>query len=89
MTVQEFMESSVNENIDSVRDRVSLILNRINDISDQLCDKAKSLTMEERAGDQWMYDSLISFIEWELTVLSKKIEENAKAVKININNNKL
>ena len=84
MTVEEFMKNSVNDDIDNVHNRISSISSRITDISGQLRDKAKVLTKEERAGDKWMYDSLISFIEWELAVLSKKIEDNVNEVKIDI-----
>lgn len=84
MTVEEFMKNSVNDDIDDVYNRISLISSRITDISGQLRDKAKVLTKEERAGDKWMYDSLISFIEWELVVLARKIEDNVNEVKIDI-----
>ena len=84
MTVQEFMRMGVNDNIDDVHCRIASISSRITDISSQLRDKAKGLTLDERAGDKWMYDSLISFIDYELSVLSKRIEDNVKGVNIDI-----
>lgn len=84
MTVEDFMKNNVNDDIDNVHNRISSISHKIIDISSQLRDKAKVLTQEERAEDKWMYDSLISFIEWELIMLARKIEDNVNKVKIDV-----